>query len=181
MAKKDDNRRVTFRRIRGRIVPISIGAGIGAAAIENSRRTVLSQSGSRKVVERRSIFIPKTTISVKKKVIGPFSIRIGLAEFWMDKKKKRAFVGAIGGIDPKTNVSLLSNVSKSAKRQGAKTMYGGLISKEIAGIVSKRGGRLSLLSKKGAKLIGLAAAKGEITRLRKGIGRAVVTGILRLK
>lgn len=178
--KNKDRGNVVFRRIGGRIVPITLAAGVGVGALEASRRTTLLDRGKLKIVERRSIFTPSTTVKAKFDFGGLTSKTIGFAKF-TKKKKARGFVKMVVSVDPRISAPLFAGVSKSAKRQGIKTMYGEMASPKMIAIMKARRGKFVSLSKSGRRIVGARAAKGEVTRLIKGAARSVIKGVIRLK
>lgn len=184
--RKEENQNVVFRRINGRIVPIVVGgaavAGVGGAiAFERSRRSVVRNTSGVKIVKRESIFKPETKLTA---FVG--GQKAGFVKFANIKKKRRADIKMIVSPNPKASTPLLFEAMKQAKAKGAKTIGGGLTTPKIAEIVGKRGTLVSLSKtsvKKGMNLrrVGIPAAKGEITRLQRGIPRAIISGFIKLK
>lgn len=174
MKKKEEEQRVTFRRIRGRIVPIVVGGGAAAAAFEASRRSTIKKSGDLKVVKRRAIF--SNAISLRAKRRG---VTTAFAKF--RPVRRRLFVDTIFGVDAKSNVAILSQLSKQAKEKGLKSITGNLASTKIVDLIAKRGGTFVNQSLSRTGRVGKAAAKAEITRLIRGKGRGIIIPLLRIK
>ncbi len=175
--KKDENKRVIFRRIGGRLVPITVAAGVG---IEASRRRTLSNRGNLKITERRSILSSTTTIRAKKKVNGLFRTNVGIATF-SKSTKGRANINLFASSDKKSTASLFVAMNKSAKRQGFKTFTALLANPSLPKVFKARGGKLISTSKSGKKLIGAKAASGEITRFLNKAGRAGIMALMRVR
>lgn len=189
MSKKDEKRTV-FRRIGGRIVPITIGVGAGAAAFERSRRSTVSKSKDFDIIKRNAIFSKKVSFTAKNRSFvgrflglkinkNPTGLTLGKAVVRPDKK--RLFVETIFGISPKANLSLLSNIKKHAKQTKKRSITGNIANVDIARMLEKKGATFTSLSKSGLKRISGKAARGEITRLLKGNVRGIIRPILRIK
>lgn len=182
------NEKVRFRRVRGRIVPIrekrnkqaagAAGLAAGALAVEASRRKTVKNTPESKIVRRRSIFTKTTTFTTKKK-IGPFRIKSGFAK--IKKVGRRTKVDALIGVDTSDNAAVMKNIYKEALRNKSKSIYGNIISNDLAEQLHKKGATLVRTSRSGTKRSSLPNAKAEITRLKKGKVRSIVTAIIKLR
>lgn len=176
--KKDENKRVIFRRVGGRVIPITLAGG---AALEASRRKTVYRGQNLVVKQRKSIFTRTTTLKAIRSYPLLNSSRVVGKAVFQKQKKNRAKIKYFEALDKRSAPALFSSMNKSAKKQKIKFFNSIAVNPRVADITKARKGKLLSISKSGVRFVGARAAKGEITRARKGYVRAGIKAIMKVK
>lgn len=148
MPRKQEKKQIAFRRIRGRIVPISIGA---IAINEGFRRKKVGNVAVREGVFGTS-FRAKRNFLILSKV----------------KKRKAHKIKFVFAKDKHIAGALLREAARFAKSKGSRNIRGTLISSEVISMASKKGLRLvnTKFGERGKlKLVSRRSAKRTVTML----------------
>jgi hypothetical protein len=130
--KNDDNKKVVYRRINGRVVPIAVGTGVAASAANTTR---VYQKGNITIDKKKYSFAPVTKTFGSKYDLKVAGKKAATATIGIDKDKTASFgwLGTKKKFQSRGYASLLSKESiRDARRRGAKEVWNQTIHRRSA-------------------------------------------------